>query len=311
MHHRITTIDTGYMGPRRAAAFLIQDGDRAAFVEANTALAVPRLLATLDAAGLAPEQVDLVAVTHVHLDHAGGAAALLAACPNATLLAHPRAARHLIDPSRLVASAIAVYGAEPFAALYGTIKPVDPARVRAMEDGATASLGASTLTFVHTRGHANHHAVIHDDRAAAVFTGDAFGLAYPDLQTGGRFVFPSTSPTDFDPDAAHRSVDRILALAPERVFLTHYGEYHDLETMAHALHRQLDAYATLLADAASPSLPDLDIDALTTDRVAAIFDAELRAHDLDSPETRALLDVDITLNAQGVAFVARRLRATP
>lgn len=307
MAHTITTIDTGYMGPERAAAYLLRDGDLAAFVETNTTLAVPRLLDALAAQGLTPEQVRLVAVTHVHLDHAGGAAALLAACPNATLLAHPRAARHLIDPSRLVASAVAVYGRDAFEALYGSIEPVAAERVQVMEDGDRVQLGDATLTFLHTRGHANHHAVIVDDVAAAVFTGDAFGLAYPEL---AGFTFPSTSPTDFDPDEAHKAIDRILATGAERVFLTHYGEHRALDAMARSLHQQLDLYAALLAEAASPETPDDAIDALCAARVTAIFDAELRQRGLDTPATRALLGVDTDLNAQGVAFAARRQRAS-
>src|SRR5690606_33155614 len=109
--------------------YLLIDGDEAAFVETNTSLAVPRMLDALAAQHLAPEQVRWVIITHVHLDHAGGASALLQACPNATLLAHPRAARHAIDPSRLVQSATSVYGAERFARLYGTIEPVEATRV--------------------------------------------------------------------------------------------------------------------------------------------------------------------------------------
>src|SRR3954471_23425092 len=112
----IHTIDCDYIYPRFAAAYLRVAGDEAAFVETNTSHAAPKLLAALASRGMRPEQVRWVIVTHVHLDHAGGAGAIMRACPNATLLAHPRAARHIVDPSKLVASATKVYGAERFQA---------------------------------------------------------------------------------------------------------------------------------------------------------------------------------------------------
>src|SRR5690606_13064670 len=203
----VRTIDSGYMGQRGvAAAFLVHDAGEAAFVETSTALAAPRMLRALEEEGLRPEQVRYVVITHVHLDHAGGASALMRACPEATLLAHPRAARHAIDPSRLVASATAVYGEARFRELYGAIEPIPAQRVRAVDDGEVLPLGRRELSFLHTRGHANHHFVVHDRAAGGVFTGDAFGIGYPALQTDGRFVFPSTSPTDFDPVAARESL---------------------------------------------------------------------------------------------------------
>ena len=164
MTSRLVTIDCDYLAPELAAAYLRIEGDEAAFVEANTARAVPKLLAALARAGLAPEQVRWVIITHVHLDHAAGASALLAACPNARLVAHPRAARHAKAPGKLVASAKAVYGEARFEAIYGAIEPIDAARVDEVEDAATRDLGGATLTFLHTRGHANHHLVVHGRR---------------------------------------------------------------------------------------------------------------------------------------------------
>ena len=214
----IRTIDCDYM--RRegfAAAYLMREGERAAFVETNTNHALPKLLSALEAEGLDPEAVEYVIITHVHLDHAGGASALMQACPNATLLAHPRAAPHVIDPAKLVKSAKAVYGEREFSEMYGDIRPVPEARVRSMADGETLAFGERTLTFLHTRGHANHHFCVLDTGSNGIFTGDSFGLVYPGLQQGGLFAIPSTSPTDFDAAAAKQSLDRILdtgAIAP-------------------------------------------------------------------------------------------------
>ena len=133
--HNIEVIDCKYLRPQFAASFLIQEGERAVFVENNTAHSVPLLLGRLRVRKLSPNQVDFIIVTHVHLDHAGGSHALMEACPNAILLAHPRAAKHLIDPTRLVESAKRVYGVEHFRELYGEIGAIPKERVREMADG--------------------------------------------------------------------------------------------------------------------------------------------------------------------------------
>ncbi|MEW5848223.1 MAG: MBL fold metallo-hydrolase [Myxococcota bacterium] len=306
------TIDCHYLQPRFAAAYLLTEGDEAAFVETNTTHAVPRLLDALQARGMKPEQVRYVVITHVHLDHAGGASALMRACPNATLLAHPRAAPHVIDPSRLVASARKVYGDEPFRQLYGEILPVDAARVRIMQDEEKLSWGSRTLHFFHTRGHANHHFCIHDSASNGVFTGDAFGLAYPVMQDRGLFIFPSTSPTDFDPDEARKAVRRIAGSGAARAYLTHYGEVTALREAEAQLLDHLDFADALLQRAIQSDLPD--------DKLASFCEAELRARfqrileqrglSLDAA-TAELIKLDLDLNGQGIAYVAVKRRAKP
>jgi len=305
---RLVTIDCDYLGPGVAASYLRIQGDEAAFVETNTAHAVPKLLAALEAESVAPEQVRWIIVTHVHLDHAGGTSALARACPGATVLAHPRAARHLIDPAKLVKSAEAVYGAARFAELYGTIEPIDASRVRSLESGEHVSLGDAELSFVHTRGHANHHFIIHDPARESVFTGDTFGLVYPQLQRGKRLAFPSTSPTDFDAEAAHASVDVVLGLGTKRAALTHFGELEDLDAVAASLHRWLDLSASLVeqAIAMNPAEAEKSIRAAldeAMDRAAA--EAGIMLDDAD----RRLLELDLALNAQGLAYAASKRRS--
>ncbi len=304
---RLVTIDCDYLGPGVAAAYLRVEGDEAAFVETNTAHAVPRLLAALDQEGIARQAVRWVIVTHVHLDHAGGTSALVEALPHATVLAHPRAARHLVDPSKLVKSAEAVYGVDRFAELYGTIRPIDAARVRSLEDGETVSLGGATLSFVHTRGHANHHFIVKDPARGSVFTGDTFGLVYPRLQRGGRIAFPSTSPTDFDAEAAHASVDVVLRSGAERAALTHFGEIEDLETVAAQLHRWLDLSASLVE--AAVRLAPAEAEPMIRGELEKAMDraAEEAGISLDAGD-RALLELDLGLNAQGLAYVASKRR---
>jgi glyoxylase-like metal-dependent hydrolase (beta-lactamase superfamily II) len=307
----VRTIDCHYLGePQHSAAYLLVEGDRAAFIENNTAHAVPRMLQTLREAGLGPEQVDYVIITHVHLDHAGGSSALMNTCPNATLLAHPRAARHVIDPSKLVASAKQVYGEETFEKLYGTIEPVPGERVRTLEDGEKLAFGFRELTFFYTRGHANHHFCIHDSGTNGIFTGDAFGLLYPALQRQGVFAFPSTSPTDFHADEAKRAVRRIAEWGADRVFPTHFGEHTAIQEASQQLLSHLEFAGELEQECLQSDLPDEQLEPHCKRRWHEHMKQVLSQHgDLaEDPEAWRLLELDLDLNAQGIAFVVQKAR---
>lgn len=307
----ILTIDCHYQDrPQFAAAYLIVEGERAAFVDNNTSRALPRLLAALETAGLEPTQVEYAIITHVHLDHAGGTSALTEACPNATVLAHPRAARHVVDPDKLISSASAVYGEEEFRRLYGDIEPVPEQRVRIMQDGETLKFGRRELTFLHTRGHANHHFCIADSASNSLFTGDAFGLVYPALQGQGTFAFPSTSPTDFDAELARESVQRIVASGAERLFPTHFGELTDIRTAAGQLIRHLDFAEQLMLDAEASDLPDEALTGFVHTRLRDYFAGCLDGHGTLGAEraTWHWLELDIDLNSQGIAFAANKRR---
>lgn len=312
MQHARHTVDCEPKNPGYVAAYLRVAGDECMFVEAYTAHALPHLLAALEAHGKKPAQVRWVVVTHAHLDHAGGASALLAACPNATLLAHPRAARHLIDPGKLVASATAVYGEERFAAIYGRIDPIPSERVRALEDGESFELGGAKMRVFHTAGHARHHFVVDDPTLATVYTGDTFGLVYPRLQRAGRFAFPSTSPTDFDPVEARKSVARVLALGEQAACPTHFGEVGDLGAIAAQLDRWIDRAAGWLDDAAASDAPMGTLESTLVDLWRRALEDEAAAIGLTLDEDDwKLLDLDVELNAQGIAFVADRRRTGP
>ncbi|HEY6461923.1 MAG TPA: MBL fold metallo-hydrolase [Polyangiaceae bacterium] len=306
--HARHTIDCDVL-PRFSAAYLRVAGDECAFVETHTTHAQPRLLAALAEHGLRPEQVRWIVVTHAHLDHAGGAGALLARCPNATLLAHPRAARHLIDPARLVASATQVYGAARFAELYGHIEPAPAARVRALEDGATFDLGDATLRVHHTAGHAKHHFVVDDPATASVYTGDAFGLVYPALQARGRFALASTSPTDFDAAEARQSIDRIVALGEKSACLTHYDAVDDVAAVGAQVRAWVDRSEGWLAEATRSDAPLADLTRELQAKIRAAIDEESTRRGLGFGEAeKKLLTLDVDLNAQGIAFVADRAR---
>jgi len=301
----IITIDCEYLYPRIAAAYLILEGDEAMFVENNTTHAVPLLLSALKKAGFKPEQVRYAAITHVHLDHAGGTSALLDACPGAMCLAHPKAAPHVINPARLVNSARMVYGAEAFDRLYGDILPVDEKRVRIMNDGEILSFGDRELTFFYTKGHANHHFCIHDSKSNGVFTGDSFGLAYPDLQSRGPFIYPSTTPTDFDPAEARLTLEKIRATGADLAYLTHFGPFTEMQAGYDQLNQDLFKLETMLEDLVESPAEGLDDRA--REKMNLFFQNKLAAFGLDlDGRARETLQLDIDINAMGLAFQARR-----
>jgi len=302
-------VDCFYSRPEFAGAYLLQEDQEGLFIENNTVHALGFLLEALSKRGLTPHQVKFLIVTHIHLDHAGGSSALMKACPNAVLLAHPKAAPHLVDPTKLVKSAKQVYGEKAFQELYGTIEPIDASRVRVMQDGEQLLWGSRKLTFIHTRGHANHHFCVFDSASEGVFTGDSFGLAYPALQKRGLFIFPSTSPTDFDPGLARQSIQKIRNLNPKHVYLTHYGAVEKVHEAAQQLLMHLDRVEALLEQAVGSSLKDEQLDAYCEKELQFYFSKELDLRGLGSdPFVWQLIQNDLKLNASGIAHVARKRR---
>jgi glyoxylase-like metal-dependent hydrolase (beta-lactamase superfamily II) len=326
--HGIHAIDTGFHRDRFDAAYLIVENGRAAFVDTGTNHSVPRLLAALDAAGLAPDAVDHVIATHVHLDHAGGVGLLMQHLPAATLVVHPHGAQHLIDPTRLMVSARGVYGDEEVARTYGELVPVPASRVERTADGSVLSLAGRALTFLDTPGHARHHHCVWDARSRGFFSGDTFGISYREFDTErGAWLMPTTTPVQFEPEAMHRSVQRMLEHAPERLYPTHFGPVGrgvaDLQRMAGLMLAQLDAMVALVraapvdastpVDASAPGDTSGDAAAATSaaterhavlvDGLMAIHRASLRAHGcaLADAEVAELLALDVELNAQGLA----------
>ncbi|MBI5242368.1 MAG: MBL fold metallo-hydrolase [Elusimicrobia bacterium] len=304
---RITTIDCEYLFPQIAASFLLEEGDKALFIENNTARCIPLLMKALESAGKRPEQVKYLIITHVHLDHAAGSRALLDACPNAVLLCHPRAERHVVDPSKLIAGVKQVYGERFFEEVYGDIRPVPAQRIRAMQDGEVLRWGSRELVFLHTRGHANHHFCVYDPREEAVFTGDSFGMAFPALQKNGLFIYPSTSPTDFDPAQARAGVQKILQTGAKRAFLTHFGEISALQAAASQILEGLDFSEKLMADAAG--VAEADLTAFCEGALRGRFRRALERLSLASdPKAWDHVNMDIQLNAAGIAHAARKRR---
>lgn len=298
--HGIHALDAEYVRPQLAAVYLMIQNGHAAIIETGTNRSVPRVLSALAGLGIPPEAVDYVIVTHVHLDHAGAAGALLAACPNARLVVHPKGARHMIDPEKLIQGSIAVYGEAPFRELYGDILPCPAERVIEADDGFSLDFHGRTLTFVDTPGHARHHFCVHDSASKGFFTGDTFGISYRDFDVDGRpFIFPTSTPVQFEPDALHRSVDRLMAMRPAAIYLTHYGRVTDLARLAADLHVMIDDYARLAMEA--PGTGEAR-HAWLMAALESLYLERLAAHGcaIDPARSRALLVNDTELNAQGL-----------
>jgi glyoxylase-like metal-dependent hydrolase (beta-lactamase superfamily II) len=296
----IHAFDSGYVRPKLAAIHLVVERGRAALIDAGTNDSLQHTLEALDRLGLGPYSVDYVILTHIHLDHAGGAGRLMAAFPYARLLVHPRGARHMADPRRLVAGVTAVYGEEYVRKMYGKLVPVPSGRIVEAADGHVIDLAGRSLTCVDTPGHARHHLCVVDSRTGGIFSGDMFGISYREHDVDGRpFIFPTTTPSQFDPGAMHASIDRLLACASDAIYLTHYGRVGDVARLGNDLHRRLDGIIALAEEAKGAA------DVRHRNLVAALTAyllAELRRHGCRLPDDGILelWQSDLELDAQGL-----------
>jgi glyoxylase-like metal-dependent hydrolase (beta-lactamase superfamily II) len=292
-------IDTLYVRPELAGSHLVVADGRAAFVDTGPAPAVPRLLAALDELGLAREQVDYVFLTHVHLDHAGGAGQLMQALPNARAVLHPRGAPHMVDPTRLIAGSMAVYGEALYRQLYGELLPIPAERVLATEDGQRLKLGRRTFEFIDAPGHARHHHCPVDLDLREVYAGDNFGICYHEFDTAaGPFVLPTTTPVQFEPDALHATIDRLLGYRPRRIYQTHFGPVTDVERLARDLHASLVELVRIARRHAQAP----DRRALIEADMFRWFSVRLDEHGYagDLARRHAFLDPDVQLNTAGL-----------
>lgn len=297
----VVAVDSGLLRAEMAACYLLESGQRVAIIETGIQASVERILHVLAQRGWQPGQVSHVIVTHVHLDHAGGAGALMQSLPEAVLVAHPYGARHVIDPSRLEASARAVYGDEVFEATYGRLVPVDASRVITMDDGASLNVGHRRLSFIDTPGHARHHFCVWDEQTRGWFSGDTFGVSYRDLDSAaGPFLFPSTTPTQFDPDALIRSVQRLMAQSPRFMYLTHFGRVAATDRLARQMIDGVNQYRAL----GEQYVHAQDrTGAIRNDMMSWLVD-QIRPTGVrqTDQQLRSLLRDDVILNTQGVEY---------
>ncbi|HIE54355.1 MAG TPA: MBL fold metallo-hydrolase [Chromatiaceae bacterium] len=304
-------IDTRLNRPSHTGCYLLRSGDELAFVDCGASTSVPRLLDALERLGLAAAQVRWILPTHVHLDHAGGAGRLLGHCPDAVLATHYKGLPHMVEPSRLQQGAINVYGEEVFHGTFGELEPVPQDRSLALENGQILPLGDTELLFIETPGHANHHGCFLDQRTGNLFTGDTFGLHYRELD--GReddpFLLATTTPVAFDPDAWFDSLDRMMALQPNRACLTHFGALPEPGRLAARLRESIETHVQIALAEESREVEGR-LERLRWALEQAIL-AQLARHNplLEPASARELLGIDLELNAQGLSvWLARRAR---
>lgn len=305
----ITAVDAEYLYPGHAAAHIVQHAGRAAFIDVGTNQSVPYLLSAMRELAIPAEAVDYLLLTHVHLDHAGGAGVLMRSLPNAVAVLHPRGAPHMIDPATLIAGSKVVYGEERFGRLYGDIAPIPAGRVRVTRDGERLSMAGREFEILHTPGHALHHQVFVDGGHGNIFAGDTFGISYRELDSAaGAFIVPTTTPTQFDPEQLCASIDRMLSYTPKAVYLMHYSRVTDVARLAESLKGQIRELARLsLASAAAPDPREAIIEGMW-----ALWRDLAHRHGcpVSDERLRELLGGDLGLNAQGLAhWLERRARS--
>jgi len=266
----LVLIDTQYCEvPGAIGAYLLL-GERPALIEVGPASTVDTLLAGIRAAGLEPDDLRAVAVTHIHLDHAGATGTLVHRLPHLEVYVHHVGAPHLVDPSRLLASAGRLYG-DALAPLFGEVRPIPAERVHALGDGDEIHLGGRRLVAVDTPGHARHHHAYFDAASGDLFTGDAAGVALP----GSHYVRPPTPPPELDVDAWETTLARLRALHARRLLLTHFGPHTWVNELLDQMRERLRAAVALVRTAVDAGERDEEI----SERVRAVVDASLEATD--------------------------------
>jgi glyoxylase-like metal-dependent hydrolase (beta-lactamase superfamily II) len=248
--HTIDTLMAGYSGI--AAGYLVL-GERPALVETGTAKSAPVVREALASHGLGPDDLATVVVTHIHLDHAGGVGDIARAYPRAEVVVHELGARHLVDPSRLMASAQRVYGAV-MQEVFGPLLPTDEHRVRAVGDrGAIDVGGGRRLQLHHSPGHAKHHIALLDETTGDLYVGDAAGVYVPEADV----VRPATPPPDFDLDVALASLQLFRDMGARRILFSHYGPVERVDEILDRSEEELRLWVELVQQARRD---DLDLD---------------------------------------------------
>ncbi len=293
--------DTHYVRPRHTACYVVVEQGRAAIVDCGVPANVPPLLAALEGIGVAREAVDWVIPTHAHLDHCGGAGQLMQELPAAKLATHPSAAPHLIDPEQLEAGVRALYGDDFFDREYAPIIPVEAARVLETEDDEEIELAGRVLRAIHTPGHAWHLESILDTATNTLISGDAFGNAYPELVgDDGPLVLPVVPPPQFKPEVYKASIDRIVALQPDRVALGHFGAIDDPERAGADLRRLVDDWVEKCWQVASAD------ELLAAFLEAGDRELERRGRSEDQAAFREAYHMDLWLTAEGMWLWRRK-----
>lgn len=294
----IYQVDLMYDGiPEMSSAYIIK-GKQNAIIETGASHSLPHILQALEQLEIPRENVDWVIVTHIHLDHSGGAGQLLNYLPQAKIIVHPRGARHLIDPTKLIASAKEVYG-ESFERIYNPILPVPEEKIVIADDGMELNMGdGRVLTFFDSPGHAWHHFAVYDSATKGIFCGDSAGMFLAPLaRLGVKYVLPFTTPTQYDPEIMLHTLSRLADFKPERLYFTHFGYDDNAEAILEKMKRIIPQYTQCARNAydRQPTLKAI-IDALRHYHYQELYALGVpNKHPIFN-----ILETEIELNAQGL-----------
>lgn len=302
----IKIIDSKLIRKQFACTYIIEDSNEIALIEVSSANAINNILENLSSLKIQYTDVKYVFVTHIHLDHASGAGKLLQKLPNAKLIVHPSGAKHMIDPTKLIAGAVAVYGEDVVKKDYGDILPIPETKVIPCSDFEVFKLGARELTTIFTPGHARHHISIFDNKTDGIFTGDSLGLSYPEMNVNGRrFYQPTTTPTAFEYSKMLDSIDKMMALNPKLIFFTHFGISNEPKEVSIQVKKRLIDYKQIVESL--PTFNNNEIKSLES-KLENYYIKESKSHgvNLSSKQIKELFDIDIKLNAMGLLLWKQR-----
>jgi glyoxylase-like metal-dependent hydrolase (beta-lactamase superfamily II) len=291
----IQAIDTLMCGREKATSAYLIDAERPALVETGPTTSVEAVRAGLDELGVGPDDLAHIVVTHIHLDHAGGAGALAPHFPKAAVWVHERGAPHLANPSKLEASAARIYGKDRLRELFGPVHPVQQDRLRAMTDGDKVDLGNRALEVLYTPGHASHHVCLVDSETGGLFSGDALGIFLPDV----RILRPATPPPDFDLELAVGSVERILQARPAQILFSHFGPAREVAHLCQLAILRMRSWTAAVEEALKENTDPVEV----TDRLRDATSAEYRpatGDRADAVEDRYELLSSYEMNAMGL-----------
>ncbi|WP_144510347.1 MBL fold metallo-hydrolase [Bacillus sp. FJAT-22090] len=298
INERIYLIDGHDLGvEERTGIYVIQE-EELTIVETSASPSIKYVIEGLKSLGFSLEEVKYIIVTHIHLDHAGGAGLLIKECPNAKLVVHPKGARHLANPERLIAGAKAVYG-EKFSQLFEPIIPIDEERLLIKGEGDTLKIGSNcVLEFLDTPGHAKHHFSIYDPITNGMFTGDTVGVRYEQLIPDGVHLFlPSTSPNQFDPIEMQRAIDRMQEMKLDFIYFGHYG----MTNLPNEAFLQVSSWLEIFLNEAKSIYAEQQGYEKLAECLVSLVREHLRKYSIpDNHEVYKLIQLDMEVSAMGL-----------
>jgi glyoxylase-like metal-dependent hydrolase (beta-lactamase superfamily II) len=298
--------------PERTGTYVLTE-DKVTLIETSASPSIPYILEGLQTLGVSPADIAYIIVTHIHLDHAGGAGLMLEHCPNAKVIVHPKGARHLADPSRLIMGAKAVYG-DKFSQLFDPIVEIPEERLIIKRDGDTLKISEKlTLEFLDTPGHANHHFSIYHPLTNGIFSGDTAGIFYPQLYREGiEFYLPTTSPNQFDPEKMLESINRFKDLEIERIYFGHYGMS---ENPSEAF-KQVESWLEVFIEEAQQVVLEEKIPEKQSEQITQKLYDKIKSHLTqlglsDKHPIYELLYLDVNVSAMGLAHYLNKKSGEP